>query len=101
MADLEALGGIIARAEAALAADTLVDISPLEGFIEDVCQRIEGLPAAEGRIVQPRLLALVDDFGRLGRSIEKKMAELNSQMGETTGRQRAVSAYTKTAKPGK
>jgi hypothetical protein len=101
MADLQALGGIIARAQTDLAADSLLDLAPLEGLIEDLCRRIESLPAAEGRIVQPRLLALVDDFGRLGRSIEQKMEGLKSQMGDVTERRLAVSAYSKNADPKK
>jgi hypothetical protein len=97
MAELQAVGGVIARAEAGLAAGALFDLAPLEGLIEDLCHRIEGLSAAEGRRVQPELLALVDDFGRLGRAIESKMAELKAEMGDAAGRRAAVSAYSKSS----
>ncbi len=101
MVELQALGGVIARAQAELAADSLVDLSSLEGHIEDLCCRIEGLPAEDGRCVQPRLVAIIDDFGRLGQSIEAKMEELKSQMGDTAGRRLAHSAYSKNAEPEK
>lgn len=99
--ELQALGGIIARAEAELAADSLLDLSSLEHDIEGLCRQIEGLPAEDGRYVQPRLVAIIDDFGRLGRSIEAKMEELKSQMGDPAGRQRAHSAYSQNAEPKK
>ncbi|MCH8997689.1 MAG: hypothetical protein IID48_05410 [Proteobacteria bacterium] len=99
--ELQALGGVIARAQAELAADTLLDLSSLEGDIEDLCCRIEGLPAEDGRYVQPRLVAIIDDFGRLERSLEAKMEELKGQMGDPAGRQRAHSAYSQNAEPKK
>ncbi len=94
--ELQALGGMIARAQAELAADSLLDLSSLEDDIEDLCCRIEG-PAEDGRRVQSRLVAIIDDFGRLGRSIEAKMEELKSRMGDATGRRLAHSAYSKNA----
>lgn len=97
MAELQAVGGVIARAEAGLAAGSLLDLAPLESLIDDLCRRIEGLPAAEGRKMQPKLLALIDDFGRLGGAIETKMAELKAEMGEAAGRRVAVSAYSKSS----
>ncbi len=101
MVELQALGGIIARAQAELAGDSLLDLSSLEGSIEDLCRRIEGLPAEDGRRLQPRLVAIIDDFGRLGRSIEAKMEELKGQLGDASGRRRAHSAYSKNAEPEK
>ncbi len=101
MVELQALGGIIARAEAELAADSLLDLSSLDRDIEGLCRRIEGLPAEDGRRVQSRLVAIIDDFGRLGRSIEAKMKELKSQMGDPAGRQRAYIAHSKNAGPEK
>ena len=101
MADLQALGGLIARAQSDLAADLLLDLAPLEGFIENLCRRIESIPADEGRSLQPRLRAVIDEFGRLGGSIEQKMESLKSQMGDVTGRRTAASAYSKNAESGK
>ncbi len=101
LVELQALNGIIARAQADLAADSLLDLSSLEDDIEDLCCRIEGLPAEDGRCVQPRLVAIIDDFGRLGRSIEAKMEELKSQMGDTAGRRLAHNAYSNNTEPKK
>ncbi len=101
MADLDAAGGIIARTEAELAAGAVLDLAPLESHIQELCARIEGLPPGEGRALQPKLLKLADDFGRLGRSIEAMMSEVKAEMGEVSGRQRAASAYAKSSEPNK
>ena len=101
MADMDALGAIIARTEADLAAGAVLDLAPLERHIQELCTRIEGLPVGEGRALQPKLLALADDFGRLGQSIEAMMSELKAEMGEVSGRQRAASAYAKSSEPNK
>ncbi len=99
MADLDAAGGIIARAEADLAAGVTLDFAPLESQIEALCARIDGLPPGEGRVLQSKLLALADTFGHLGRSIDAAMNELKVEMGGVSGRQRAASAYGKNSEP--
>ena len=99
MTDLDALGGIIARAEADLAAGAIIDLSSLESHIEELCVRIEGLAPGDGHALQSKLLALADDFGRLGRSIEAMMGEVKVEMGGVSGRQRAASAYAKSSEP--
>ncbi len=99
MADLNAVDGVIARAEADLAAGAILDLSPLESRIEEICARIEGLPPGEGGALQAKLLALADTFGHLGRSIAAAMNELKVEMGGVSGRQRAASAYGKNSEP--
>lgn len=101
IADLDTVGGIIARAEADLAAGVILDLAPLESHIEALCARIEGLPPGEGRSVQAKLLALADSFGHLGRAIEAALGEVKAEMGEFSGRQRAASAYAKSSGPEK
>ena len=99
MAELDTVGDIIARAEANLTAGVEFDFTPLESRIEELCTRIEGLPPAEGRALQSRLLALADSFGQLTRSIETALSEVKAEMGGVSGRQRAASAYAKTSEP--
>ncbi len=101
MAELDAVGDIIARTEADLAAGAVLDLTPLESHLQGLCTRIESLPPGDGRVLQPKLLALADDFGRLGRSIEAMMGEVKAEMGQVSGRQRAASAYAKSSEPNK
>ena len=54
--ELQALGGIIARAQAELAADSLLDLSSLEGDIEDnINDLATGLPIR--RLAEPKEVA--------------------------------------------
>ncbi len=99
MADLNAVDGVIARAEADLAAGAILDLSPLESRIAEICARIEDLPPGEGGALQAKLLALADTFGHLGRSIEATISEVKAEMGDVSGRQRAASAYAKSSAP--
>ncbi len=101
MADLNAVGSVITRAEADVAAGAILDLAPLESHIEELCSRIEALPPGEARDVQSKLLALADAFGHLGESIEATMSELKTEMGQVSGRQQAASAYAKSSEPHK
>ena len=101
VAELDTIGGIIARAETDLAAHSILDLTPLEPFIEDLCCRIENLSPEQGRDMRPRLLALIDNFGRLSRSIDRKMSDIKSDMGSVAGRQQAMTAYSKNPGPRK
>ena len=101
MADLGAVGVIIARTEADLAAGAVLDLSPLESHVRELCTRIEGLPPGDGRTLQPKLRALADDVDRLGRSLEAMMSEVKAEIGQVSGRQRAASAYAKSSEPNK
>jgi hypothetical protein len=99
LADLDAVSEIIARAESELSAGADLDFAPLERQIEELCTRIEALPTGEGRALQSRLLALADTFSHLAQSIEAALNEVKAEMGGVSGRQRAASAYAKSAKP--
>ena len=101
LADLDAVVGVVARAESELAAGAVLDLSPLESRIETLCARIENLPPGEARPLQAKLLSLADDFGRLGESIESAMNGAKAEMGEISGRQQAASAYAKSSEPNK
>ncbi len=101
MADMDAVGDIIARTEADLAAGAVLDLTPLESHIQELCARIEGLPPGDGRALQSKLRALANDFDRLGRSIEATMSEVKAEKSKDSGRQRAVSAYAKSSEPNK
>jgi len=101
LADLNAVGGIIARAESDLLQGAILDLSPLEGHIETLCTRIENLPPGEGQSLQAKLLTLADAFGRLSRSIEAAMSDVKSEIGEVSGRQQAANAYANSSESSK
>ena len=95
-APLETLGsvaGLISRARAELIAGGLVDLAALESRVGALCKHLEGLPTAESGDLRPRLLALIDDFGQLSESIVRRLEDLQRDLGDTAGRQRATRAY--------
>ncbi len=100
-ADIDAVGGIVARAESELAVGVVLDLSPMESLVESLCARIESLPPGEGRHLQPKLLALADAFGRLGQSIETAMDDVKAEVGEISARRRAAGTYAESSEPDK
>ena len=91
--DLQAIGGLIAKAHDLVQAGETIDLAPLEPQVLDICSQIEGLPATEGQAVKPRLIALIDNFNRLSQAIEDKLGEVKDSLGQTAGRRQAISAY--------
>ena len=101
MADIDAVGGIVARAESDLAVGVVLDLSLLESLVESLCARIESLPPGEGRHLQTKLLALADAFGQLGQSIETAMDDVKAEVGEISAPRRAVGTYAESSEPNK
>ncbi|MEE8507267.1 MAG: hypothetical protein V3S40_13740 [Kiloniellales bacterium] len=99
--DLQIIGGSVARAQAEVETGQVIDLSPLETEVEILCSRVQQLPADEGQSFRPRLLTLIDEFGRLARTIEQKLKELKGTLGETSDRRQAISAYGKNMGPKK
>jgi len=93
--DIKNLSGLLERAQGELENGTLIDLEPLEPRVEDICQRVAQLPAGEGETIRPRLLALIDDLGRLGKTIENRMTELKDVLGQAADRNRALDAYNR------
>ena len=98
--DLKGLGTALARAEAEVAAGNLIDLTPLEARVGELCARLSGLSPAQAETLRPRMLALFDDFDRLTRTIETNLEEVRHALGGTTSRKRAIGAYGKTAGAG-
>ena len=71
----------------------------LEIGVNDLCAQIAGLSIADGRVLRPRLLALMDEFGHLSAAIEARVETLRRELGNTSGRHTALRAYGKTPGP--
>lgn len=95
--ELRAIGGFILRAKVEIEAGQVMDLSPLEGRINELCENIEKLHGDDGRSLQAPLLALIDDFNHIGKLIEEKLEELKTELSGTNQRTRAASAYIKGA----
>ena len=98
--DLGRIEGLVARAKAEVEAGATIDLSQLDARISKICERIAGLPAADGRVLKVRLIALYDELGTLADTIRQTVQSLETTLGENAKRRQAVSAYGQ-APPGK
>lgn len=96
---VQTLSGVIARARTEVEAGNLVDLTAVEAAVNELCGDATALSPSDGNSLRPRLLALMDDFGHLSRSIETRLVEIKRELGNTGGRQNALRAYGKTPGP--
>ena len=75
-----------------------IDLSGLDQGVASLCGDIAALPADERRDFKPRLLALIDDLGRLVGQIETQHKKIATALTGVSSRRNAVSAYGKGAK---
>ncbi len=93
MAEMESIGAVIRHARDLLNAGNLIDVSSIEGRVNDLCSRLERLRGNEGAALQPRVLALIDEFSQLASLIEARLEDLRGDLKQTGGRAQALSAY--------
>lgn len=91
--DLGRIEGLVARAKAEVETGMTIDLSPLDARIGKICERIAGLPAADGRVLRVRLIALYDELGTLADAIQETVQTLETTLGDNAKRRQAVTAY--------
>lgn len=97
--ELQLLGGTLNRLHAALEAGEAIDLSPLESRVGSLCAGVATLGPAAGGKLRPKLLSLLDDFDSLTRVLETGLEDLKQQLGDTSDRRQAASAYGKSPGP--
>lgn len=91
--ELDRLSGAVTRAKASVAEGRAVDVNGLDTWVRGLCDRVEALPADEGRVMLPALSALLADVERLAESVEQQLAELRRQLDDAAARRQAAAAY--------
>lgn len=71
----------------------LIELGQLETRIAACCSAVSALPAASGAELQPALVALLDELGRLDQAMRSRQSEIVERLGQTSIRRRAVAAY--------
>ena len=99
-AEVESISAMIRHARSAVDLGDLVDMSPLELRVNDLCGRLVKLCGEEGAALQPRVRALIDEFSQLGTLIEARLEKLRGDLPRTGGRAQALSAYGQATHPG-
>jgi hypothetical protein len=88
----------ILAASALVAEGHQIDLGGLDQGVATLCGDIAALPADQRREFKPRLLALIDDLGRLVDQIETQHRKISTALAGLGSRRNAVSAYGKGAK---
>lgn len=88
----------IVTATALVAEGRPIDLIGLDKEIATLCGNIAGLPGGERKDFKARLLALIDELGRLVAEIETQHRAIAAALGGVSSRRNAVSAYGKGAK---
>ncbi|WP_119459766.1 hypothetical protein [Rhodospirillaceae bacterium SYSU D60014] len=70
-----------------------IELGQLEARISACCSAASALPQASGAELQPALVALLDDLGRLDQKMRSRQSEIVERLGQTSMRRRAVAAY--------
>jgi hypothetical protein len=91
--DLTQLAAMVARANSEIAAGGVIDLEPLETRVRELCARLDQLPAEEGGRHRRSLVALLDDLSGLERRIAIGLEALAGELGQSSKRREAVSAY--------
>ncbi len=96
-AEVESISAVIRHARDVLDAEGLIDVNPIEIRVDKLCGRLDKLRGKEGAALQPRILALIDEFSQLGTLIETRLESLRGELKRTGGRAQALSAYGQAA----
>jgi hypothetical protein len=91
--ELTGISAIITAARGMVNDGKSVNLQPLEAEMRRLCASIEGMPRTDAQVLEPRLLALIDELDKLFNAISGKRAMLQEQIKDLSLRDRAVSAY--------
>lgn len=92
-AGLSEAGSAVLAARTLLNQGSLIDLSGLEKFVEDLCGSIDRLPSAEGGTIKPTLIKLIDELNELADVITAERDSVSGEMKTLSHGKRAVSAY--------
>lgn len=92
---LARIEGRLAAARAALEGDGLADLGGLDDDMAALRALAADLPAGRANRLQPRLLALLEEFDRLADRLRAGLDRLGRDLGQTGKRRQAFSAYAR------
>ena len=92
-ADLAEAYAAIGAARNLLDQGSVVDLTGMERRVEEICADINNIPEAERAGLKSMMLSLIDELDRLAEKLAQQNAELSTELGDNSDRQRAVSAY--------
>ncbi|MGE5538299.1 MAG: hypothetical protein ACM30I_06760 [Gemmatimonas sp.] len=96
--EITGIAAIITAARGMVSDGKAVNLQPLEAEMRRLCAAVERVPRTDARLLEPRLLALIDELDKLFAAISSQHAELKQQLGDVALRGRAVNAYASRSK---
>lgn len=91
--ELSGVVAVVAAARGMVNDGKIVNLQSLEAEMRRLCAAIESTPRDDAHLLEPRLLALIDDLDKLFAAIAAKRLALKEQLSDLALRDRAVSAY--------
>jgi hypothetical protein len=91
--ELTGISAIITAARGMVNDGKSVNLQPLEAEMRRLCASIESIPRTEAQVLEPRLLALIDDLDKLFNAISGRRATLQQQIKDLSLHDRALNAY--------
>ena len=86
-------GSAVQAARTLLSQGSLIDLSGLEVFVQDLCGSVEELPENQGGVLKPDLIKLIDDLNGLADVITAERDSVAGEMKTLSDSKRAASAY--------
>lgn len=86
-------GSAVQAARTLLSQGSLIDLSGLEIFVQDLCGSVEQLSGNQGSALKPDLIKLIDDLNGLADIIMAERDSVAGEMKTLSDSKRAASAY--------
>lgn len=98
-AGLDEAGSAVQAARTLLSQGSLVDLSGLEKFVEELCGSVAELSSSQGGTIKSALVKLIDELNGLAESITTERDNISGEMKTLSDNKRAASAYGSSVSP--
>ncbi|NQU72141.1 MAG: hypothetical protein HQ514_16430 [Rhodospirillales bacterium] len=92
-AELDEAGSAVQAARTLLSQGSLVDLSGLEKFVENLCGSVAELSSSQSGTIKPALVKLIDELNGLAEVIVIERDSISGEMKTLSDNKRAASAY--------
>jgi len=93
--ELETLENRLSKARSRVDDGETVDLTPMEDAVQTICNAISQRSDAEQRDLKSPLLSVLEELDQLTTVIRARLEELSAQLGDSSDRRRAITAYAR------
>jgi len=95
--ELEALENKLSKARTRVGEGETVDLTPMEDAVQTICNAINQRSNEDQQLLKPPLLSVLEELDHLTSAIRERLDELSAQLGDTSERRRALTAYARSS----